>query len=58
MLKSFKNPRTPRKRTRNERIVFEGIFQAFSANQGELMLAASEEKLLDSKTVSAGDLGS
>lgn len=45
MLKSYKNPRMPRKTTRHERTVFEGIFAALSANQGELMLHASEEKL-------------
>ena len=50
MLKSYKNPNTPRKRQRYERTVFEGIFQAMSANQGELMLAATEEKLLNMKT--------
>ena len=52
MLKSYKNPRTPRKRARHERTIFEGIFQAMSANQGELMLSATEEKLLNMKTVS------
>ncbi len=52
MLKSYKNPRTPRKRARYERTIFEGIFQAMSANQGELMLSATEEKLLNMKTVS------
>ena len=50
MMKTFKNSRTPRKRARHERIVFEGIFQALSANQGELMLAATEEKLVNMKT--------
>ena len=52
MLKSYKNPRTPRKRARHERTVFEGIFKTLSANQGELMLEASEEKLVNMKTVS------
>ena len=56
MLKSYKNPRTPRPRNRNERWVFDGIFQAFNANQGELMMAATEEKLLNMKTVSTGIL--
>ena len=50
MLKSYKNPRTPRKRTRHERTVFEGVFQSLSANVGELMLHASEEKLQDTRT--------
>lgn len=56
MLKSYKNPVTPRKRARHERTVFEGIFKTLSANQGDLMLEASEEKLVNMKTVSERSL--
>ena len=52
----YKNPRDADKyadKTRDERVVFEGIYMANCANQGEIMLCMVEEKLLNIKTVSA-----
>ena len=55
MLNSYKNPREPDRyatKLRHERVVFEGIYMATCANQGEIMLCMVEEKLLNMKTVS------
>ena len=50
MVANYKNPRCPEKyakKTRDQRVVFEGIYMANCANQGEIMLCMVEEKLLD-----------
>ena len=55
MLNSYRNPREPDRyanKLRHERVVFEGIYMANCANQGEIMLCMVEEKLFNTKTVS------